>query len=261
MISLKTRIYKFFEKKGFLGFYLKTLFYLRSKFNLISINQKRLLDFYKFIFPEKVKLIFDIGANVGERSFVFSKISEMVISLEPNPELNNLLKSRFSNSPNVKIINKACSDDFSELEFYLGDNHLVSTFSTDFIIHKKKSGEDSGWNSKLLIQTITLDSLILEYGIPDFCKIDVEGFEKYVIKGLNQKIGMISFEFNSPVFIDDSIWNINKLETIGYSSFNISFGESLEFIFASWISPLELIGFLKKDSRFLNPSYGDIYAK
>lgn len=260
-MSLKSTLYRVFEKAALLGFYLKALFFVRREFNLMSTNQKRLLDFYKFIFPKKVILIFDIGANVGERSFIFSMISEKVILLEPNPELNSLLRTRFSKSSNVKIINKACSEDVSKLDFYLGDNHLVSTFSTDFISHKKKSGEDSGWNSKLLIQTVTLDSLIIEYGIPDFCKIDVEGFEKNVIKGLNRKIGMISFEFNSPAFIEDSIWNIKKLKNLGYSSFNISFGESLEFIFSDWISPLELIEFLKKDSRFLNNTYGDIYAR
>lgn len=260
-MGFKSRLYKFFEKLGLLSSYLKTLFFLRSELGLISNNQRNLLDFYKSTLPDNVNLIFDIGANVGERTFVFSEISKNVISLEPNPELCDLLKSRFRKKLGVIIVNKACSDDFSEMDFYLGNNHLVSTFSRKFINYKKQTGKDASWNSKLSIQTLTLDYLISEFGIPDFCKIDVEGFEKNVISGLNRKIGMISFEFNAPVFIKDSLWIINKLVSLGYTSFNISFGESLEFMFSNWISYLELIEFLKKDPKFLIPIYGDIYAK
>ena len=40
----------------------------------------------------------------------------------------------------------------------------------------------------------TLDELIGEFGCPRFCKVDVEGFETEVFKGLSRPIPIISFE-------------------------------------------------------------------
>jgi FkbM family methyltransferase len=42
------------------------------------------------------------------------------------------------------------------------------------------------WNDELEVPMRTLDELIREYGVPDFCKIDVEGYEFGVIQGLSR---------------------------------------------------------------------------
>ncbi len=41
----------------------------------------------------------------------------------------------------------------------------------------------------------TLDALIGKFGIPSYCKIDVEGFELEVVKGLTAAIPLVSLEF------------------------------------------------------------------
>jgi FkbM family methyltransferase len=42
----------------------------------------------------------------------------------------------------------------------------------------------------------TMDTLISLYGKPDYCKIDVEGFEINVLKGLNIPLNLVSFEYH-----------------------------------------------------------------
>ena len=43
--------------------------------------------------------------------------------------------------------------------------------------------------------TITLDTLALKYGTPDLVKIDVEGAEWHVFKGMSSYMGTIAFEW------------------------------------------------------------------
>jgi FkbM family methyltransferase len=50
------------------------------------------------------------------------------------------------------------------------------------------------------VETTTLDHLIGLHGEPFFVKIDVEGFEPNVLRGLTRRVPYISFEVNLPEF-------------------------------------------------------------
>lgn len=54
------------------------------------------------------------------------------------------------------------------------------------------------WSAPVKIPITTLDKLIEKYGKPHFIKIDVEGYELEVLKGLTQAINWISFEYTVP---------------------------------------------------------------
>jgi FkbM family methyltransferase len=50
------------------------------------------------------------------------------------------------------------------------------------------------WTDWQDVETTTLDSLISEYGVPHYLKVDVEGFETSVFRGLHTAISYLSFE-------------------------------------------------------------------
>ena len=60
-------------------------------------------------------------------------------------------------------------------------------------------GEDRE-QTKFSVPMTTLDALIGEFGIPDFVKVDVEGFEADVLRGLTKRIFYCRLSFTQPVW-------------------------------------------------------------
>ena len=53
---------------------------------------------------------------------------------------------------------------------------------------------ENRWEQSCTVETMTLDEAILEHGVPDYLKVDVEGHEEKVFATLGHPIRQISFE-------------------------------------------------------------------
>ena len=109
----------------------------------------------------------------------------------------------------------------------------------------------------------TLDNLIAIYGKPTFIKIDVEGFEHEVLKGLSQNVKFISFEYTVPEAITSVLDCIDRISTIDNQNnilFNYSVGETMEWALDEWLPVNEMKKEIKLD-RFIQSGFGDIYSK
>ncbi len=169
------------------------------------------LEFYQSFLPQ-CKLIFDIGANDGHKTIVFKKMAEKVVACDPDPHNLSILKARFGNNKNIVIVPYAVTDYIGESQFFIQQpgsalNSINPQWKT--ILEEQNNNR---WNEPiqftdtvLNVKTITLDALIEQYGVPDFIKIDVEGNEKYVLKGLSQPMNYISYEVLLPEFLSDAI--------------------------------------------------------
>ena len=106
------------------------------------------------------------------------------------------------------------------------------------------------------IETTTLDHLISAHGIPYFIKIDVEGHENKVIKGLSTLPHFISFETNLPEFLEETTECIHHLLSLpGNPVFNYSISDKLES--REWLSGWEIIQIAKN----LSIRYMEIICK
>ena len=111
----------------------------------------------------------------------------------------------------------------------------------------------------------TLDHAIGEFGpAPSFCKIDVEGWELAVLKGLSRPITLISFEYH---LIEGGLKTVVAcLECLGCIqgelSINVTPSECLEFAFPTWCSREEFLarfpGEFSGRNEFL---YGDFFVR
>jgi FkbM family methyltransferase len=178
-----------------------------------------------------MNLIFDIGFNVGEfTQTCFNKYKECsVIAVEANPNLCNAVSQHFFTNYNFSLLNNLVSNkEGEEIDFYISHNATgVSTASTEFMENSrftkgsKHLGENSiNWAAPIKVQSITIDSMIERYGMPDLIKIDVEGYELNVLSGLTQKANDICFEWHEEE--KDNLYKIlNHLQNLGYEQFGV----------------------------------------
>lgn len=216
---------------------------------------RSLIFFRQFIGQNK--LFFDIGANIGNRTGIFTRLGVKVVAVEPQPFCADQLEKKFEGRE-VVVVRKGVGREVGEMKMSICDNNTgISTFS-----EKWKTGrfKNFRFDREILVSITTLDALITEFGLPDFCKIDVEGFELEVISGLNKKIGCLNFEFTSE-FFDNSRKCIEKLISIGFKEFNFTLGENPKLVLDSWIDRESLSATLEERIKNDQDLWGDIYAK
>jgi FkbM family methyltransferase len=240
--------------------------YTTSLFCTNFFHKKRLKNFYSQ-FIQKDNLCFDIGANLGSRTDVFLKLGAKVVSVEPQDKCMKKLEKKYSKNEKVSLIHKAVGEVEGEEEMMISDSHVVSSMSKRWIESLKSSDmffvstSAFQWQKPTKVEVTTLDRLIQKYGKPDFCKIDVEGYEYNVLKGLSKPIGTISFEFTpTQEFLKSAMDTVKHLASIGKVKFNYSLGESMTFALRKWVDEKrisEILPTLSKKTSFC----GDIYAK
>ena len=202
-------------------------------------------------------LFFDIGAHLGEKSKKILDKNLKIVMLEPLPQCVKQLKESFKNNRNVEILEKAVGRTVGNMTLEV--NSKMPTISTMAKHWKNGRFSNQKWDQIISVEVTTLDHLIKIYGLPNYIKIDVEGFELDVLLGLSQKAGIISFEFTSE-FLDQSIKCLSHLKKIGYGEFNLSIGESRKFFF-EWSNADNLIINLTSESKKNKLLWGDIYCK
>jgi len=191
-----------------------------------------------YILRSIMEKIFDIGANVGaftEECLKRYPQSEVVV-IEPNDRLVYILKNRF-NGKNVIILDYLVSTNSGEeVDFFIGNANTISTASKDWV-NNSRFAHTHVWGDGVKKKTINLDELINQFGQPDLIKIDVEGYELEVIKGLSSKQKEICFEW-----AEEQYDNINKtcehLKSIGYTDFGVIYGDDYlkkPETFTSWV--------------------------
>lgn len=187
-------------------------------------------------------LIFDIGCNKGE----FVDICKLkypkceIVAVDGNPEFMGKRRD-------VEYVNRIVSNIGQDVKVLHIDKSQtgISTVSQKWLEKSRfKVGskylhpDNSDWSEQLEISTITLDELIDDYGNPDVIKIDVEGHELEVLKGLTKKQKKICFEW-AEEFKDEIVESIEYLKELGYENFG-------------------MIGYFEEDSKVITFSkYGD----
>lgn len=211
-------------------------------------------------FVEPGDLVFDIGAHVGDRVASFRRLGARVIAIEPQPLLFSALTHIHGRDPLVEIIDRAVGAEAGTRELFINTaNPTVSTLSEEFVHQAEgaKGWEGQIWDGQIPIEVVTLDGLVARYGSPSFVKIDVEGFEDAVLRGLSRPITALSFEFTT-IARDVAMACFDRMSALGTYGYNVALGENQTLSFDRWLSDEEMAGYLSNLPHDANS--GDIYA-
>jgi FkbM family methyltransferase len=181
-------------------------------------------------------LCFDLGAHVGSRSATMLALGARVVAVEPQTDYAGLLQRLYGRNPRFTIVAKAVGKQPGRARLLVSTRTpTVSTLSTEWATEVAKTPGFArvAWDAYLDTEVTTLDALISEFGLPAFCKIDVEGSELDVLLGLTRPIQALSFEY-IPAAIERTVQCLQRLQDLGAYRFNLVEGEKPSFLLPDW---------------------------
>lgn len=218
------------------------------------------LDAFHARFLTTGDLAFDIGTHVGDRTASFRRLGARVVAVEPQPLLARALRLIFRRDPGVTLVQALVGAVTGEAVLRLNTaNPTVATASTDFIAAADgaQGWEGQRWDAEIARPVTTLDALAARHGSPDFVKIDVEGFEAEVLRGLTRPPRALSFEFTT-IQRGVAAECLGLLAALGYRAFNACLGESMAFVHPSPVDAATMAQWIAGLPHAANS--GDVYA-
>jgi FkbM family methyltransferase len=229
----------------------------------VALARNKMTEFYRGIIKPG-GLVFDIGANVGVLSAVFASLGARVVAVEPNADCMRHIQLSYGDKL-IEAIQAAAGAKNGLAVLNVSDERDVrSSISDDWI--EVMGGQDESyrgiWSRQNVVPMLTLDTLIGHFGVPNFIKIDVEGFEENVLAGLSTQPPLISFEFTAAFLapamrcLDMGLFQADSMFNYTY---NVDWGYPAQFERKDWLDKAGL----KKALLDIEGSehQGDIFVK
>lgn len=126
--------------------------------------------------------VWDVGANVGQFARMFSDMvgpQGHVVAFEPAPSCFETLRARTNECANVQVLNVGLADVEARLPMHMGDDPeaTIHTFLP--------TREDTPRTMELTVYAGDALRQARSLPTPNVLKIDVEGFEPEVLRGLD----------------------------------------------------------------------------
>ena len=192
----------------------------RKTYFISEYEKKRMDQLHHFSKKINSEVLIDIGAHIGFYSILSSHLFEQLYSFEPNERNFKVLKKNIDKNKlkNIKISNFGLGE---KEEVLIGNSNTKGELfqTSGFAINKdNKKGESvilKKGDDVLQFKNKTLT-----------IKIDVEGFEFFVLKGLKNNL------INNSCFLQIEIWEKNNdevhrfLNSLGYRMIDLIDGDT-----------------------------------
>lgn len=213
--------------------------------------------FYQSLLERSPKgTILDIGSNNGSKAEIFRNLTDFVVAVEPDPDLANLLRSRFR-FRKVRVLESAIGAFNGKLELLRFPGHEAYNTAVQVWADSVEAAKHLPKPVKCTVAVCDLQTLIDRYGPVKYVKIDIEGWEWEAISTLTTRVPFVSMEFNLPDFQSGLERSLKHLGAMGYL-FNVAIAEppaALEW--AEWLPAYEAIETIVRSGW----RYSEVFAK
>jgi len=165
--------------------------------------------------PGQPDLVFDLGVCNGDDSAYYLSKGYRVVGVEANPLLIPMLRQRFGAdiaSGRYALLPLGIAEQEGEAEFWVCDDHAVWS-SFDRSIASRRGAR----HHAEIVRTTRFRSLLKRYGIPKYCKIDIEGNDNLCLKDMSPS--------TRPDYLSVEVIcaeeQIGLLEALGYTRFKL----------------------------------------
>ncbi len=215
----------------------------------LIMDMAKEVDFYRNLLSgfRSGDLIFDIGANQGSKTDLFLRLAARVVAVDPDETNKRILEEKFLKyrlTPKpVTVINKAVSDRSATETLWIdvpgsAKNTLSLKWVETLRVDAARFGQTLKFVHQRKIETTTLEELIAAHGFPFFVKIDVEGHEVSVLRGLKRAVPNLSFEVNLPEFRAEGLECVALLGDLAAEGrFNYSSDCRRGLTLKEWVEP------------------------
>ena len=165
-------------------------------------------------------IVFDIGYNDGNFSNDIRNHYPDSVIIAVDGDERFYKKFVESTHKNIEFIHAVVADvDSEKYPFMIPSVPNISTINPLWIEHSRHNRYFHEQTTTHYVKSIKLDTMIEKYGTPDIIKLDVEGAEHIVLKGLTKKINLVTFEWCEELF-SETIKCVEYLKKIGFSEFS-----------------------------------------
>ena len=179
----------FFIKKklGKYGRYYFQLQFIFSNFSKWATSEKNNGMSILYKLSKEKKCIFDVGSHIGLTTLPISNQNNFIHAFDISKTNCNILKKNLKKNDinNVKVNNLCVSNNTESILFkdsyFSNPTNQVNVYNKNII------------SKNICIKSITIDEYVSNNNIkPDLIKIDVEGFEYFVLEGSKNTVSKIN---------------------------------------------------------------------
>ena len=194
------------------------MFYTLSKLFLSffdSFNKKKVIKFLIKNNIKNISVLIDVGSHHGETIELFKKNFEIekILAFEPSFKNFEILKRKTRQINGLKVYNIALGDEKGLVDFrqhYDSESSTLNEINENSKYFKKKNLYLDFFNlkkknfSSTKVKIDRLDNVLKSENIKfiDILKIDTEGYDYYVIKGIGELIKRVKFIYFEHHFHD-----------------------------------------------------------
>ncbi|HUF37196.1 MAG TPA: FkbM family methyltransferase [Anaerolineales bacterium] len=182
-------------------------------------------------------LVIDAGAHAGNHTRAFLALGSRVVAVEPQPLFAWFLGRVFGRNHDATILQTALGAQPGRAILQISSRTpTVSTLDGGWRgrVGRSPSFRNVRWDRQVEVAVDTLDGMIAALGRPAFIKIDAEGSEAEILRGLSAPVPALCFEV-LPAAMETAPACIDRLAGLGFQRFNWTAGERAK-LDPDWVS-------------------------